>query len=351
LAATGAAFAGGPSTDDFVRHALLSKPQGRIALIVRSSEPLSPTAEAKLGHLGGYVYRHLPIVRSTAIDIPAKNLRKLMALSYVEHVSRDTSVRKTDAFTVGASGADVAWQQYGTSGNGVGVAILDSGIRDSDDFDASRGSRVRAAVNFAGDGGTHDKCGHGTHVAGIVAGNAENSTGEGYFASFSGVAPKASLINVRVLDAMGGGDVSDVVAGIQWVVAHRQQYNIRVMNLSLGHPVGESYTTDPLCQAVEYAWKKGIVVVCSAGNGGRLNASQVAGAANEGYGTAYGSIQSPGNDPYVITVGAMKETSANRSENRIATYSSRGPSRLDFIVKPDIVAPGNRVVSVLAKNS
>ncbi len=128
----------------------------------------------------------------------------------------------------------------------------------------------------------------------------------------------------------------------------------------MGHPVGESYTTDPLCQAVEAAWKAGIVVVCSAGNDGRLDSFTLPPLPNEGYGTAYGSITSPGNDPYVITVGAMKGAEYNaggsynvagRAGDRICTYSSRGPSRLDFVVKPDIVAPGNQIISLNAPGS
>ena len=154
-----------------------------------------------------------------------------------------------------------------------------------------------------------------------------------------------------MLDGNGQGSVSTVVAGIQWVVSNKAKYNIRVLNLSLGHPVGESYTTDPSCQAVEAAWKAGIVVVCAAGNEGRASATNTAGAANEGWGTAYGSITSPGNDPYVITVGATKSMDGNRADDKIATYSSRGPSRLDLVLKPDLVAPGNHVISLDAGGS
>src|SRR5262249_22460536 len=151
---------------------------------------------------------------------------------------------------------------------------------------------------------TDDWLGHGSHVAGIIAGNGSQSSASGTRSytthHFYGIARNANLVSLRVLDELGNGNVSDVVAAIQWAVNNRVQYNIRVMNLSLGHAPGESYMTDPLCQACEAAWKRGIVVVCAAGNDGRKNAIQGLAQDNEGYGTAYGSINSPGNDPYVI---------------------------------------------------
>ena len=126
--------------------------------------------------------------------------------------------------------------------------------------------------------------------------------------------------------------LSDVIAGIEWVVANRARYNIRVINLSLGRPVMESYRQDPLCKAVEQAWKSGIVVVVAAGNDGRDNALGTQG---------YGTIASPANDPYVITVGSMKPMGTpGRTDDLIATYSSKGPSAIDHVVKPGIVAPG-----------
>src|SRR5206468_1075614 len=158
-----------------------------------------------------------------------------------------------------------------------------------------------------------DLCGHGTHVAGIIAGNGAGSSGSNYYRTFYGIARNANIVNVRVLDAYGQGYVSSMVDAITWCINARKRNNIRVMNLSLGHPVGESYTTDPLCQAVEQAWKAGIFVVCAAGNDGRLNSTIAAGADNEGWGTAYGSIQAPGNDPYVITVGATKSIDGIRA--------------------------------------
>ncbi|MCP5111471.1 MAG: S8 family serine peptidase, partial [bacterium] len=147
----------------------------------------------------------------------------------------------------------------------------------------------------------------------------------------------------RVLDRNGAGTESGVISAIERAIKLKKRHKIRVINLSLGRPVFESYTLDPLCQAVEAAWEAGIVVVVAAGNEGRNNSFE-----NEGYGT----IGSPGNDPYVITVGAMKTRSTrSKGDDAIASYSSKGPSVLDHVVKPDLVAPGNRIISLLAGKS
>ena len=338
-------------SDQFLQH--YGQPKARsasTAIIARLAEPSSPRQERDLRSLGGVIYRHLPLIHSVALRLPARNLTRLASLPFVLHLSEDAVVTKKDEFTVNSSGSAQVFGQYHLTGQGVSVAVVDSGIHAHTDLtDVVTGaSSILAEVNFvAAAQNADDQYGHGTHVAGIIAGNGAASSGRGSYHTFYGIARRARLVSVRVLDALGNGDVSTTVAGIQWVVANKSRYNIRVLNLSLGHSVGESYTTDPLCQAVEQAWKAGIVVVCAAGNDGRQNAVALPFTDNEGYGTALGSIVSPGNDPYVITVGAMKSTDGNRAHDRIATYSSRGPSRLDMVVKPDLVAPGNKVISLL----
>ena len=312
---------------------------------------LTPARRAALLKLGASVTRRFDFIGSVAATAPGGSLTKIKALPFVAHVSPDAPVRKCDDFTEGASGESAAFQQYGLTGKGVIAVVLDSGVAPNPDLD----TRCYNGVSFVpGDADPTDKCGHGTHVAGIIAGSGLSSSGPGYKHTFHGIARGAFVANVRVLDQYGQGTVSSVLAGIQYVVAVKDKYrytNPVVMNLSLGHPVGESYTTDPLCQAVEAAWKDGIVVVCAAGNAGRAHAGSTAGAANEGWGTSYGSIQSPGNDPYVITVGAAKSVDGVHAHDKIATYSSRGPSRLDLILKPDIIAPGNKVISLDAPGS
>jgi serine protease AprX len=147
---------------------------------------------------------------------------------------------------------------------------------------------------------------------------------------------------VRVLGANGAGYTSDVIAGIDWVIANKTRYKLRIINLSLGHPVTESSTTDPLCRAVDRAVRSGLIVVVSAGNNGRT----ATGA------PVLGGITSPGNSPLAITVGAidMKGT-LDRNDDVVAPYSSRGPTKYDFAVKPDVVAPGSGLVSLESQNS
>jgi serine protease AprX len=319
--------------------------------IITFKKPIDQKLLQRLAHSGFDVTRHLTLINAVA---GRGVVAGIAAWPEVKSIAPDLGVTKTDAFTVGDSMAGAALQAYDCLGTGIGVAVVDSGVSNVSDFGqfpaGSGGNRLAATVDFTGTGQS-DQCGHGTHVAGIIAGDGEQSTGKHYSETFTGVAPGASLIGVKVLDQNGSGSVSNVISGIQWVVSHAAQYKIRVMNLSMGHPVVQSYATDPLNQAVEAAWHAGIVVVVAAGNGGRLNATPTPGAPNDGYGTAYGSVECPGNDPYVITVGATKQMDSTRADDQIASYSGRGPSVGDLILKPDLIAPGNHVISVEASGS
>jgi serine protease AprX len=209
------------------------------------------------------------------------------------------------------------------TGTGITVAVLDSGIGEHGDL----AGRVLARVDMTGQHSEGDPSGHGTHVAGILAG--DGSLSDGFY---RGVAPGAGLVSVRVLGEDGGGKASDVIAGLEWVMANRDLYGIRIVNISLGHPVLESLRYDPLVLAVEKAVAAGLVVICSAGDLG------VSGG---------GSVTSPGNAPSAVTVGASSDNdSVDKEDDGVSSLSSNGPTAADDVVKPDMAAPGIRIVSV-----
>jgi serine protease AprX len=280
-------------------------------------------------------YRHMKAVH---LKLPAAAIRALESNPLVTYVSPNRPIHGALDITTQAVNANLVWQNFGLDGTGVGVAIIDSGIASHPDIK----SRIVYSKSFIPGLNASDQYGHGTHVAGIVGGNGANSTGNQYTRTFKGVAPNVNLINLRVLDQNGAGYDSNLIAAIDAAISLRTSYNIRIINLSLGRPVFESYTLDPVCQAVEQAWNAGIVVVVAAGNNGR----------DDSLGThGYGTIASPGNDPWVITVGATKTLGTpSTADDSIATFSSKGPTLLDHIVKPDLVAPGNNIVSLMANN-
>ena len=303
-----------------------------------------PTAAhyATMRGRGGKLQAKLHSIKGAAFTIPVSALAALEADPEVVSVSIDHPMNVMDDTTNDATGVSAAWNS-GFNGTGIGVAVIDSGINDShaDLQNPDGSSRVVYHQDFTGtpttntSGGQYDLYGHGTHVAGIIGGNGSLSGGE-----YAGVAPGVSLIDLRALDANGAGTDSTVIAAIQQAIALQNTYNIRVINLSLGRGIPVSYTQDPLCQAVEAAWKSGIVVVVAAGNYGRLSLN-----GSNGYGT----VTAPGNDPYVLTVGASKSNgSALPQAETLASYSSRGPTTYDHVVKPDMLAPGNAIVSLAA---
>jgi serine protease AprX len=319
-------------------------PAAQVDVIVQFAHPVGQHEHLRVAKRGRRLKSELAIIAAGSYTVPASSLSDLSDDPEVIYISPDRPVGGLLDYTGPTVGATYA-QQNSFNGTGIGVAIIDSGITLSKDLQDSKGSsRVVYSQSFvSGVSNTTDQYGHGTHVAGIVAGNGAASTGTGFLKTFLGIAPSAKLINLRVLDGNGKGTDSAVISAIDRAIQLKNQYNIRVINLSLGRPVFESYTLDPLCQAVERAWNAGIVVVVAAGNDGRNQSQNTNG---------YGTINAPGNDPLVITVGAMKHmNSASRSDDLIASYSSKGPTLIDHIVKPDLVAPGNRLISLQSSKS
>ncbi|MBM3791907.1 MAG: S8 family peptidase, partial [Acidobacteria bacterium] len=270
-------------------------------------------------------FEHLHAV-SALVDPAA--LVRLARHPRVARISIDHPVSGSLATTARSIGADQVWAgspgMPAFLGTGVTVAVLDSGAK-------AKGDLEQAVIKEES-----DKYGHGTHVAGIIAGSgAASSKWSRYPESYRGIAPQSRVISLKVLDSRGTGKTSDVLKALEWCIENRKRYNIRIINLSLGHPVFESYKTDPLCQMVDKCVREGMVVVVSAGNYGKA-----------GDGVVYGGISSPANSPSAITVGAVDNRGTiSRRDDAVASYSSRGPTAIDGLIKPDIVAPGNKVVS------
>ena len=251
-------------------------------------------------------------------------------------VSLDRRVYATLERTGATIGSGWVREHLGFDGTGVGIAIIDSGVANwHDDLGSRRVVRFADFVNFQP--AAYDDYGHGTHVAGIIAGNGHDSEGKR-----RGIAPGATLLVEKVLDAAGQGYISNVIAAIDYAIANRDALGIRVINLSVAAGVFESYATDPLTLAAKRAVDAGIVVVSAAGNLGRSAEGKI----------QRGGVGAPGNAPWVITVGASSHNgTVDRSDDVVAPFSSRGPTVIDFEAKPDLVAPGVGIESIAEAGS
>lgn len=210
-------------------------------------------------------------------------------------------------------------------GEGVGVAIVDTGICAHPDF-LQGGNRIACFKDYVHlRTRLYDDYGHGTHVAGIIGGNGYASGGR-----YRGIAPKCNLIIAKALNYKGDGNISEVIESLEWLLAHREEFNIRVVNLSFG--TGNKKVNEDgirLVEAVEQLWDNGIVVIAAAGNGG----------------PSPSSIAIPGSSKKIITVGASDDNvEVNLLGAKQKNYSGRGPTE-ECIVKPDIVAPASNIMS------
>jgi len=327
-----------------------------VAVIVQARAGDLSAAEAAVTAAGGRVGRVLGIINGFAAVIPASEWAGLQTDPAVREIGPDASVHMDSVVpTLGYDptaddgslhaiesliGAPAAWNA-GDTGKGVDVALLDTGVSPVSGLDET--NKVVNGPDLSVDAqvpglASLDGYGHGTHMASIMAGRDDSATTVTQYESkstFVGVAPDARVVNVRVGSVSGAVDVSQVIAGIDWVVqnAHANGLNIRVLNLSFGTDSTQAYTLDPLDYAAEVAWKSGIVVVASAGN--------------DGSGTA--TLQDPADDPFVIAVGAFDGDAGAKvagasgvHSGAVASFTNAGnPGRY-----LDVLAPGVHVLGL-----
>ena len=294
---------------------------------------------------GGEVRQPVGLIHGLAVEMSAAEARALHGRAGVKAVSPNSPVKPTGIETWNlqtsypfAANAPAAWNASGLTGKGVGVAVIDTGIAGGlPDFKGVDGrSRVIATATTNPAATTAaDRFGHGTHVAGILAGNGWNRS-DWLRGRYIGVAPEANLVAIKAGDDDGRATVLDVIAGLQFAVAHRDDLNIRVVNLSLQSTTPQSYTSDPLDAAVEAAYFRGLLVVAAAGNRG----------------TASDAVSfAPANDPFALVVGGVDDAGTKwAGDDAFAAWSSIGRTQ-DGLAKPDIAAPGAHIVSTLAPNS
>jgi serine protease AprX len=348
--ATSQATSGG-SVSPTIAKLASDHPRRQVDVIVQlRSNATSASVRSAAQALGARVTGDLHVFRGFGAAMTAHAARELARHSGVRAVSLDAPVKQkaldVDARALETSfnqsiGSVEAWRR-GATGEGVGVAVIDTGIAgDLPDFQVSEtdsSSRVVAsAVTNHKARTAGDSYGHGSHVAGIIAGNGANRTASDPLDSrYVGVAPDASLVSVKIADEDGNASVLDVIYGLEFVIDHKDDYGIRVVNLSLESTEPESYRTDPLDAAAEAAWFSGIVVVAAGGNRG-----------SDSDAVSY----APGNDPYVISVGALDDNGTDDADDdEMASWSSRGTTQ-DGFEKPELLAPGSRIASVLAPGS
>jgi serine protease AprX len=319
--------------------------EGDVQIIIRTKPGAAPNVRAHVERHGTLVRGVHPLMGVLTATVHGGDLDALAAEEGVEHISLDSVVRgladppshvETRSASAGLRASlGLPFQQI--TGNGVGVALLDSGVQRG-------GVNPVAFYDFIRGGGraaAYDDYGHGTHVAGLIAAAGRDAYARERGAG--GIAPGVRLSVFKVLDGRGEGRTSTVIHALEFIVANRAQLRIDVVNLSLGHAVTQRAADDPLVEAVERATRAGLVVVVAAGNLGAQPTSD---------GPRNGGITSPGNAPSAITVGALDtKHTVSRRDDSVAPYSSQGPTAYDRQAKPDLVAPGHNLVSHAAVGS
>ena len=335
---------------DLQKLILSGNGDAHVKVIVQSTSTPTNLLGSLLNTVGGLLVSVLANLNIRIVDVTVNSVQALASDPGVSYISLDAPVRSSGHIvnTTGTQQVRAQKSLLGLNptldGSGVTIAILDSGIDSKHKSFATTG-KIKFSKDFTGENRTDDPWGHGTHVAAIAAGDGAPTSG-----AYEGIAPAANLVNLRVLDSNGVGRVSNVLAALDWLIANKGNYGVRVVNMSIGTPAINSYEDDPICNAVRKLVDAGVVVVAAAGNNGKDADGQ----------KIYGAIHCPGNEPSAITVGASNSFGTDpRNEDGVTSYSSRGPTRsfsvdsyglvhYDNIIKPDLVAPGNKIISAEA---
>lgn len=274
----------------------------------------------------GQVLYELPLINSYVLKIADEDLEKLNQLEQITYFqsTKIAAQMETERRLLDAESA----YSEGLTGKGISIAFLDTGVSPVADFTIPK-NRISAFIDIINNNKRpYDDNGHGTHVCGIATGNGYNSGGR-----YMGIAPESNVISIKVLDKDGVGNSIRVLAGLQWIIDNHEEYNIRIVNLSVG--ASNSNTDDPLVKGVEALWDSGIIVVAAAGNNGPTS----------------GTITSPGISKKIITVGAADDNEQVEIwGNSLVNFSGRGPTA-DCIIKPDVLAPGANIISCLGNNN
>ncbi len=280
--------------------------------------------EKGIMNLATKVKKRLSIIRGIACNLDTETIYRLANDPDIEYISFDVKVYALLDISVPTMEAHFPHEQ-GYKGEGITVAVIDTGV--APHYDLTRPvNRIVGFKDFVNnETSPYDDNGHGTHVAGIIAGNGYSSRGK-----YVGIAPEANILGIKALNNKGSGNMSDIIAAIEYAVKTKDEFNTKILNLSFGSPTNSSYLRDPLCKAVREAKNSGLIVVAAAGNSGPESRT----------------IVSPGISPDVITVGAIDDKrTVDPSDDEIARFSSRGPTN-EGLIKPDVVAPGVNINSL-----
>jgi serine protease AprX len=313
---------------------------GTIDVIIgaEDSDKLEQLKETVRDDSGSKIKDDLHIINSFSAEIDPYNTNVISLLGDETNISLDEKVsliKPYEEIPVGdvqikldvaneAMNVDKLWDM-GLKGKGTTIAVIDTGIHPHKDF----GNRIIGFKDFVkgkdGAGNAYDDNKHGTHCASIAAGDGKLSGGK-----FTGVAPEANLVGIKALDSAGNGSFSDIIKGVQWAVDNKEKYGINVVTMSLGGRATKAPQNDPIVQAVEKAVDKGITMIVAAGNEGPNQKT----------------IGTPAQSPKALTIGALDDKgTVDKDDDAVARFSSRGPTKFDEKIKPDVIAPGVKITA------